>query len=31
VHDADLYDIVTKGKLRTGYSQIPVAVKARES
>jgi hypothetical protein len=31
VHDADVYDIVTRGKLRTSYSQIPVTVKTRET
>jgi hypothetical protein len=30
VHDADVYDIVTRGKLRTSYSRIPVTVKVRE-
>jgi hypothetical protein len=31
VHDADVYDIVTRGKLRTSYSQIPVTVRARDA
>jgi hypothetical protein len=30
VHDADVYDIVMRGKLRTSYSPIPVTVKVRE-
>jgi hypothetical protein len=31
VHDADVYDIVTRGKLRTSYGQLPVTVKTRET
>jgi hypothetical protein len=30
VHDADVYDIVTRGKLRTSYSPIPITVKMRQ-
>ena len=30
VHDADVYDIVTRGKLRTPYGQIPVKATGRE-
>lgn len=30
VHDADVYDMVTRGKLRTPYGQIPVKVTGRE-
>jgi hypothetical protein len=31
VHDADVYDIVTRGKLRTSYGQLPVTVKTRKT
>jgi len=30
VHDTDVYDIVTRGKLRTSYSRIPGTVKVRQ-
>ncbi len=31
VHDADLYDIVMRGKLRNSYGQIPITVKVRNN
>ncbi len=31
VHDADVYDMVTRGKFRTSHSHIPINVKVRKS
>jgi hypothetical protein len=31
VHDADVYDIVTRGKFRAAYSHIPLTVKVRNN
>jgi hypothetical protein len=31
VHDADVYDIVTRGKFRTSHSHIPITVRVRKN